>query len=127
MSRSSKVLPRGWLLLYLFLLSPSGALAQEIAEDDVQKKVAEAGEDQDEEIELLDEFTFLEDAGMVELAARHRQEIGMSPSAVTVLTRKDVAPLDQHEHLLPAAHRRARRHKRGGGHGALAGRDHLAG
>jgi outer membrane receptor protein involved in Fe transport len=44
----------------------------------------------DEEMELIDEFAFLEDAGMVELASRHRQEIGMSPSAVTVLTREDV-------------------------------------
>jgi outer membrane receptor protein involved in Fe transport len=44
----------------------------------------------DEEMELIDEFAFLEDAGMVELSARHRQEIGMSPSAVTVLTREDV-------------------------------------
>jgi outer membrane receptor protein involved in Fe transport len=45
---------------------------------------------EDEEMELIDEFAFLEDAGMVELSARHRQEIGMSPSAVTVLTREDV-------------------------------------
>jgi len=42
------------------------------------------------EEEFLDEFAFLEDAGMVELAARHKQEIGMSPSAVTVLTREDI-------------------------------------
>jgi outer membrane cobalamin receptor len=40
--------------------------------------------------ELLDEFAFLEDAGMVELASRHRQEIGRSPAAVTVLTREDI-------------------------------------
>jgi len=44
----------------------------------------------DEELELIDEFAFLEDAGMIELASRHRQEIGMSPSAITVLTREDV-------------------------------------
>jgi outer membrane receptor for ferrienterochelin and colicin len=43
-----------------------------------------------EEEEFIDEFAFLEDAGMIELASRHRQEIGMSPSAVTVLTREDV-------------------------------------
>ena len=42
------------------------------------------------ETDFLDEFAFLEDAGMVELAARHKQEIGMSPSAVTVLTREDI-------------------------------------
>ncbi len=40
--------------------------------------------------DLYDEFTFLEDAGMVESTSRHRQEIGMSPAAVTVLTREDV-------------------------------------
>jgi iron complex outermembrane receptor protein len=40
--------------------------------------------------ELLDEFAFLEDAGMVELASRRRQEIGRSPAAVTVLTREDI-------------------------------------
>ena len=44
----------------------------------------------DEEMDLIDEFAFLEDAGMVELASRHRQEIGMSPSAITVLTREDI-------------------------------------
>ena len=57
-------------------------------EDDLQVAVATTTED--EEMELIDEFAFLEDAGMVELSARHRQEIGMSPSAVTVLTREDV-------------------------------------
>ena len=47
-------------------------------------------EDETEEVDLYDEFTFLEDAGMVESTSRHRQEIGMSPAAVTVLTREDV-------------------------------------
>jgi iron complex outermembrane receptor protein len=42
------------------------------------------------EDELMDEFAFLEDAAVVESAARHKQEIGMSPSAVTVLTREDI-------------------------------------
>jgi iron complex outermembrane receptor protein len=39
---------------------------------------------------LTDEFALLEDAAVVESAARHKQEIGMSPSAVTVLTREDI-------------------------------------
>jgi outer membrane receptor protein involved in Fe transport len=39
---------------------------------------------------LMDEFAFLEDADVVESAARHRQEIGMSPSAITVITREDI-------------------------------------
>ncbi len=43
-----------------------------------------------EEDEFMDEFAFLEDAGTVESAARHKQEIGMSPSAITVITREDI-------------------------------------
>jgi iron complex outermembrane receptor protein len=44
-----------------------------------------------DESEIIDEFTLLmEDAGVVESAARHRQEIGMSPSAITVITREDI-------------------------------------
>lgn len=44
----------------------------------------------DEHSELMDELAFLQDAGMVESAARHRQQIGMSPSAITVITREDI-------------------------------------
>ena len=44
----------------------------------------------DEESEFIDEFALLAEDAMVELAARHKQDIGMSPSAVTVLTRKDI-------------------------------------
>ncbi|MBW1873272.1 MAG: TonB-dependent receptor, partial [Deltaproteobacteria bacterium] len=62
------------LLVCLFQLS--AALAEQPESDD--------------ELDLADEFAFLEDAEMVESAARHRQEIGMSPSAVTVLTREDI-------------------------------------
>jgi outer membrane cobalamin receptor len=42
------------------------------------------------EDELMDEFAFLEESGVVESAARHKQEIGMSPSAITVITREDI-------------------------------------
>jgi len=42
------------------------------------------------EDEFIDEFAFLMEEDMVESAARHKQEIGMSPSAITVITRKDV-------------------------------------
>jgi hypothetical protein len=38
---------------------------------------------QDEEGGLEDEFAFLQEAETVELAARHSQTIGMSPSAIT--------------------------------------------
>jgi len=44
----------------------------------------------DEMGELMDEFAFLEEASVVESAARHKQEIGMSPSAITVITREDI-------------------------------------
>jgi hypothetical protein len=39
---------------------------------------------------FMDEFALLEDAAVVESAARHKQEIGMSPSAITVITREDI-------------------------------------
>jgi len=43
-----------------------------------------------QEDEFLDEFALLEDAAVVESAARHKQEIGMSPSAITVITREEI-------------------------------------
>jgi outer membrane receptor protein involved in Fe transport len=43
-----------------------------------------------DEGELLDEFAFLEESATVELAARHKQQIGMSPSAIWVITREDI-------------------------------------
>ena len=46
--------------------------------------------DEGEEDEFIDEFAFLMEEDIVESAARHKQEIGMSPSAITVITRKDV-------------------------------------
>jgi iron complex outermembrane receptor protein len=81
---------RGTILFYLLLILslPLEVFGQEAEEDQVAEEIGALSED--EEMELIDEFAFLEDAGMVESAARHRQEIGMSPSAVTVLTREDV-------------------------------------
>ena len=49
---------------------------------------ARAGEE--EGFGLEDEFALLEEAEIVESAARHKQDIGMSPSAITVITRKDI-------------------------------------
>ena len=46
--------------------------------------------DEGEEDEFIDEFAFLMEEDIVESAARHKQEIGMSPSAITVITRKDI-------------------------------------
>ncbi len=44
----------------------------------------------DDEGEIIDEFAFLMEEAIVESAARHKQEIGMSPSAITVITREDI-------------------------------------
>ena len=43
-----------------------------------------------EDDELANEFALLEEDSIVELAARHKQDIGMSPSAITVITREDI-------------------------------------
>ncbi len=75
-------------ITFMFLLTALNASARELEQGERLAMAATVTED--EEMELIDEFAFLEDAGMVELSARHRQEIGMSPSAVTVLTREDV-------------------------------------
>ncbi len=74
------------LALLLLLAQPPGAGASEV---EGKNRLAYLNEENGEEA-FIDEFTFLEDAEMVESASRHRQEIGMSPSAVTVLTREDV-------------------------------------
>jgi iron complex outermembrane receptor protein len=72
--------PMRWVLLstLLFALLAPAASAAEIS--------AEEPADED----LMDEFAFLEESGVVELAARHKQEIGMSASAITVITREDI-------------------------------------
>jgi iron complex outermembrane recepter protein len=69
--------PIGATLVTILLLVCSTAVAQE----------DEAGLD---DFGLDDELALLEDDGMVELAARHKQEIGMSPSAITVISREDI-------------------------------------
>ncbi|MBW1809345.1 MAG: TonB-dependent receptor, partial [Deltaproteobacteria bacterium] len=52
--------------------------------------VAQEDEPAIDEFGLDDELALLEDDGIVELAARHKQEIGMSPSAITVISREDI-------------------------------------
>jgi len=79
-----------WIGVWLLWFPGWPASAQESEEDQLQAEMEMEAGIGDEEEELIDEFAFLEDAGMIELASRHRQEIGMSPSAVTVLTREDV-------------------------------------
>ncbi len=51
---------------------------------------AAAQSDDDDDLGLDDEFALLEDEAVVELASRHKQDIGMSPSAITVITREDI-------------------------------------
>ncbi len=58
---------------------------EELREDDFPDLVAK-----DDRSELMDEFALLAEDATVELAARHKQKIGMSPSAVTVITREDI-------------------------------------
>ncbi len=54
-------------------------------------RAGEPASDQDDEL-FDEEFTLLEDdSDVVRSAARHTQEIGMSPSAVTVITRADIS------------------------------------
>ncbi len=50
-----------------------------------------AADDEDQlEDELEEEFELLQDEGVVFSAARHRQDIAMSPSAITVITRSQI-------------------------------------
>ncbi len=70
------VLLRAWAALAVLMLLSTG--------------VAAATADPAEDDELNDEFEFLEEAATVESAARHSQQIGMSPSAITVITREDI-------------------------------------
>ena len=76
----------GWIVpltLALTLALPATAYCEETEVVDLI--------DTAEEDEFIDEFTLLmEDASIVESAARHKQEIGMSPSAITVITRADI-------------------------------------
>ena len=64
-------------VVHFLLLAPVSSTAEFSAEELVDE-------------ELLDEFAFLEESGVVELAARHLQKIGMSASPITVITREDI-------------------------------------
>ena len=44
----------------------------------------------DDEVGLMDEFAFLEEEDIVYTAAKHEQDIGESPSAITVITREQI-------------------------------------
>jgi outer membrane receptor protein involved in Fe transport len=65
---------RKLLPIWMFLLCSPALAVDTFAEDE----------------EFMDEFAFLEEAAVVESAARHKQEIGMSPSSITVITREDI-------------------------------------
>jgi len=76
---------RNVFLCFLLVVVPLASYAQ-----DAELESAELPPEMDEEIDLIDEFTMLQEDAFVELAARHKQEIGMSPSAVSVITREDI-------------------------------------
>jgi outer membrane receptor protein involved in Fe transport len=85
------------LALLLPSTSPAKDTLQKEKEDELDDELTELDDADfpdlvgiDETGEIMDEFAFLQDAGMVESSARHRQRIGMSPSAITVITREDI-------------------------------------
>ncbi len=87
-----------WLLAWVLVLMhyPVEIHADE-SEDALDQELSGLEEDDfpdlvsvDETGGIMDELDFLQDSEMVELAARHRQDIGWSPSAITVLTREDI-------------------------------------
>jgi len=70
-------------------LIPLSSLAQEEPTEEEETYTIRLVSDT-EEGEIIDEFAMLQEDAMVESAARHKQEIGMSPSAITVITREDI-------------------------------------
>ncbi len=81
------------IVLLLAPPPPAGAGEQEDLEEEISTLEDADYPDlvsADEESEIIDEFAFLQEEDIVESAARHKQEIGMSPSAITVLTRRDI-------------------------------------
>jgi outer membrane receptor protein involved in Fe transport len=79
------------ILLTCFILTgvPLPAPAQEEPTEEEETYTIRLVSDHDEG-EIIDEFALLQEDAMVESAARHKQEIGMSPSAITVITREDI-------------------------------------
>jgi outer membrane receptor for ferrienterochelin and colicin len=75
-----------WLLAVLFLLHLAGGEASAGGRKSDQVYLGMA----DEEKELLDEFAFLVEEDIVYTAAKHEQDIGESPSAITVITREQI-------------------------------------
>jgi len=78
------------ILLTCFILTgiPLPALAQEEPTEEETYTIRLVSDH--DEGEIIDEFALLQEDAMVESAARHKQEIGMSPSAITVITREDI-------------------------------------
>jgi outer membrane receptor protein involved in Fe transport len=75
--------------ILVFGLTANLALLPALAEEEEETTKTETAWG-DDDTDLTDEFAFLEEDDVVESAARHRQEIGMSPSAITVITRADI-------------------------------------
>ena len=71
-----------------WLLASPAAVADQPEPDSQDLESDELADDDD--FDLDDEFALLEDEAVIELAARHKQDIGMSPSAVSVITRQEI-------------------------------------
>jgi outer membrane receptor protein involved in Fe transport len=84
--------PKGWTALLAALLLLPGLQAARAGAQGEAGGDEDAGDEEGggDDVSLDDEFALLGDELMVESAARHRQELGESPSAVTVLTREDI-------------------------------------
>ena len=84
------------LLLTVLLAAPTFLSTSKAYADEDEKQEKPDGTytirlvSADEEGEIIDEFALLQEEAMVESASRHRQEIGMSPAAITVITRDDI-------------------------------------
>ena len=86
------------LAIMLAVLLPLAAYAGEVKEEEsLEEELEELKEDDypdlvgaDEEGGIIDEFALLAEEDMVLTAAKHRQDIMDSPSAVTVITREQI-------------------------------------
>jgi len=89
------------VLALLFTLPAPLSLGEEDEEDKLQRELNEETETTggaeypdlvaaDEESEFMEEMLFLQEEDIVLTAAKHRQKKGFSPSAVVVITRRDI-------------------------------------
>ncbi len=102
MNRKTPRLATHVLAILAFSLAPAASFAGEDQEEELQRELDEEQEKPkeaadypdlvpaDEESEFMEEILFLQEEDIVLTAAKHRQKKGFSPSAVVVITRKDI-------------------------------------